>query len=153
MEIGRKITEQSKLRYVPIPIVSRTFYFSRLVPSLSALSTCKNLCSFFFFLATPLWAFCGGGLPSAHCCKQNKTKKKAHEIRCTFLPCVSGRLYSRASYYVFVPAGSVTSEMPCFFWLSPPLFCLSGALVEIRRRRLPQATANQTLQSVRSKTA
>lgn len=94
MEIGRKITEQSKLRYVPIPIVSRTFYFSRLVPSLSALSTCKNLCSFFFFLATPLWAFCGGGLPSAHCCKQNKTKKKHtkfgvrfyHAFRAVFIP-------------------------------------------------------------------
>lgn len=152
MEIGRKITEQSKLRYVPIPIVSRTFYFSRLVPSLSALSTCKNLCSFFFF-----WRRRCGLFVVADCrvpTVANKTKqKKAHEIRCTFLPCVSGRLYSRASYYVFVPAGSVTSEMPCFFWLSPPLFCLSGALVEIRRRRLPQATANQTLQSVRSKTA
>jgi hypothetical protein len=152
MEIGRKITEQSKLRYVPIPIVSRTFYFSRLVPSLSALSTCKNLCSF-FFSGDAVVGFLWWRIAECPLLQTKQNKKKAHEIRCTFLPCVSGRLYSRASYYVFVPAGSVTSEMPCFFWLSPPLFCLSGALVEIRRRRLPQATANQTLQSVRSKTA
>lgn len=100
MEIGRKITEQSKLRYVPIPIVSRTFYFSRLVPSLSALSTCKNLCSFFFF-----WRRRCGLFVVADCrvpTVANKTKQKKKHTK-------FGVRFYHAFRAVFIPGRRTTS--------------------------------------------
>jgi hypothetical protein len=84
---------QNRANYAQSPS-SRGPFISVVSSRLSQLCQPAKTFALFFFLATPLWAFCGGGLPSAHCCKQNKTKKKHtkfgvrfyHAFRAVFIP-------------------------------------------------------------------
>lgn len=90
----------------------------------------------FFFLAMPLWAFVVADCLVPTVAKKKKLTKFGvrfyHAFRAVFIP-------GRRTTSLCLPDPS-RPKCPAFFWLSAPLFCLSGALVEIRRRRLPQQT-------------